>query len=79
MELQQIDGDPVIGGITLTVAELITDRTWRRIHACANEACVRAFYDITRSRTQRWHSYEACGNRNNAATYGARKKARSTS
>jgi predicted RNA-binding Zn ribbon-like protein len=76
--LQQIGGDPVIGGITVAVAELVADGTWRRIRACANETCAHAFYDTTRSRTQRWHSYEVCGNRNNVAAYRARHKARST-
>ncbi|MGW2939463.1 CGNR zinc finger domain-containing protein [Streptomyces sp. NPDC001156] len=30
-------------------------------------------------RTQRWHSYETCGNRNNVAAYRARRKASSAS
>ncbi|MGW1728224.1 CGNR zinc finger domain-containing protein [Streptomyces sp. NPDC002306] len=74
--LQQVDGDPVVGGITLAVAQLVTEGTWPRIRACANERCEHVFYDTTRSRTQRWHSYEMCGNKNNVAAYRARKKTR---
>ncbi|MFD9007044.1 CGNR zinc finger domain-containing protein [Streptomyces sp. NPDC059582] len=60
------------------MAEMIADGTWQRIRACANEDCAHAFYDTTRSRTQRWHSYEDCGNRTNVAAYRARRPARST-
>ncbi|MGW9032202.1 CGNR zinc finger domain-containing protein [Streptomyces sp. NPDC055722] len=76
VQLQQVDGDPVVGGIILAVAELMTDGTWPRIRACANEVCSHVFYDVTRSRSQRWHSYETCGNRTNVAAYRARKKVR---
>ncbi len=74
--LRQVGGDPVLGGITLAVAELISDGTWPRIRICANDRCDHAFYDTTRSRTQRWHAYDTCGNKSNVAAYRARKKAR---
>ncbi|MEO3748322.1 CGNR zinc finger domain-containing protein [Plantactinospora sp. B5E13] len=70
--LHQVTGDPVIGGITLAVAELVAAGTWSRIRTCANEQCQHVFYDTTRSRTQRWHSYEMGGNRANVAAYRAR-------
>ncbi|MFF4955535.1 CGNR zinc finger domain-containing protein [Streptomyces sp. NPDC001222] len=57
------------------MAELMADGTWSRIRVCDNEGCRHVFYDTTRSRTQRWHSYATCGNRTNVASYGARKKA----
>ncbi|MDH6679436.1 putative RNA-binding Zn ribbon-like protein [Rhodococcus sp. LBL1] len=76
VELRQIGGDPVVGAISLAVAELVTDGTWNRVRACDNERCRHVFYDTTRSRTQRWHSYETCGNRRNVAAYRARKKAK---
>ncbi|MEO3773386.1 CGNR zinc finger domain-containing protein [Micromonospora sp. B9E7] len=41
---------------------------------CGNEMCSHVFYDTTRSRTQRWHSYERCGNRTNVAAYRARAR-----
>ncbi|MFI9612000.1 CGNR zinc finger domain-containing protein [Streptomyces sp. NPDC052023] len=76
VRMRQVTGDPVIGGITLAVAELVEDGTWSRIRVCADERCGHAFYDSTRSRTQRWHSYEMCGNKKNVAAYRARQKAR---
>ena len=72
--LQQIDGDPVVGGIVLAVAGLLTASTSARVRACANDLCGHVFYDTSRSSTQRWHSYEICGNRSNVAAYRARKK-----
>ena len=68
----QVSGDPVVGGIVLAVSELITDGLWSRLRVCANDACRKVFYDTTRSRTRRWHSYELCGNRANVAAYRAR-------
>ncbi|WP_414711145.1 CGNR zinc finger domain-containing protein [Pseudonocardia sp.] len=41
----------------------------RRLRRCANPVCDIAFYDGTRSRTQRWHSYARGGNRCNVAAY----------
>jgi predicted RNA-binding Zn ribbon-like protein len=45
---------------------------FERIKLCAFEPCAAAFYDATRSRTQRWHSYAACGNRVNVAAHRER-------
>ncbi|WP_121157586.1 CGNR zinc finger domain-containing protein [Micromonospora pisi] len=70
--LEQVAGDQIIGRIALDVAELVRDNTWSRIRACANEQCRHVFYDTTRSRTQRWDSYETCGNRVNVAAHRAR-------
>jgi predicted RNA-binding Zn ribbon-like protein len=75
VRLHQVSGDPVIGSILMTVADLITAGTWSRVRICANDACHGVFYDATRSRTQRWHSYETCGNRANVAAFRARKDA----
>lgn len=72
---EQVSGDPVLGGIVLTVAGLVCDGLWPRLRVCANHACREVFYDTTRSRTRRWHSYELCGNRANAAAYRARNAA----
>lgn len=49
----------------------LADGTWTRVRLCALDACHSAFYDATRSRTQRWHSYATCGNRTNVAAYRA--------
>jgi hypothetical protein len=46
-----------------------------RLRLCAYEPCAGAFYDATRSRTQRWHSYATCGNRVNVAAHRKRASA----
>jgi predicted RNA-binding Zn ribbon-like protein len=75
-DLCQTAGDPIVGGIARTVADLIGSDRWSRIRMCANDACNHAFYDTTRSRTGRWHSYEVCGNRSNVAAFRARQASR---
>ncbi|HWO61569.1 MAG TPA: CGNR zinc finger domain-containing protein [Umezawaea sp.] len=65
-------GDPYVGEVVLAVADLVRAGDWSRIRLCANAPCAHAFYDTTRSRTRRWHSYEICGNRTNVAAYRAR-------
>jgi predicted RNA-binding Zn ribbon-like protein len=77
VRLRQVGGDPVVGSITRAVAALMAADKWSRIRICDNKSCHHAFYDTTRSRTQRWHSYEMCGNKTNVAAYRARKKAES--
>jgi hypothetical protein len=72
VKLRQVTGDAVVGRITQAVAALVTAGNWSRIRFCANDLCSEVFYDTTRSRTRRWHSYEYCGNRSNVAAYRAR-------
>jgi hypothetical protein len=72
VELRQVTGDPVVGRITRDVAALVAAGNWSRLRFCANDECSEVFYDNTRSRTRRWHSYEYCGNRTNVAAYRAR-------
>ncbi|MFJ9543836.1 CGNR zinc finger domain-containing protein [Streptomyces sp. NPDC101225] len=73
VRLRQVTGDPLIGRIASAVADLVGSGAWTRVRVCANEQCGAVFYDVTRSRTQRWHSYEVCGNRSNVAAYRARR------
>ncbi|WP_410813911.1 CGNR zinc finger domain-containing protein [Micromonospora sp. 067-2] len=68
----QMTGDPVVAAIAQAVAELVAEGRWSRVKLCANDSCRSAFYDETRSRTQRWHSYDVCGNRVNVAAHRAR-------
>lgn len=72
--LHQITGDPVVGRITQAVGTLIAEGNWSRLRSCANGECQEIFYDTTRSRTRRWHSYETCGNRTNVAAYRSRER-----
>jgi predicted RNA-binding Zn ribbon-like protein len=75
----ECDVRPVGEGVDAAVGALIADLHravgsghWRRVRLCGYEPCSSAFYDATRSRTQRWHSYEVCGNRANVAAYRRR-------
>ncbi|RSM86601.1 CGNR zinc finger domain-containing protein [Kibdelosporangium aridum] len=72
VRLRQVSGDPVVGSIVLSVAAVVEAGNWTRLKLCANDLCTEVFYDTTRSRTRRWHSYEICGNRTNVAAYRAR-------
>ena len=58
--------------VVLAAAALVSGGGWSRVKVCANDLCGAAFYDATRSRTQRWHSYDICGNRHNVAAHRAR-------
>jgi predicted RNA-binding Zn ribbon-like protein len=77
-QLRQVTGEPLAGEAAAAVAELVRSGGWSRVRVCGNHRCSRVFYDTTRSRTQRWHSYEVCGNRSNVAAYRARKGASRT-
>ena len=46
---------------------------WARIKVCANDACKALFYDTTKARTRRWHSFELCGNKANVAAHRQRQ------
>jgi hypothetical protein len=74
VEPRQVAGEPVVGSIALHVAQLIAADAWPRLKVCANHRCARVFYDTTRSRTQRWHSYKVCGNKSNVAAHRARAR-----
>jgi predicted RNA-binding Zn ribbon-like protein len=63
---------PIVGRLIADVHAAIAADQWTRLHLCANDACQVAFYDASRSRTQRWHSYETCGNRVNVAAHRRR-------
>jgi hypothetical protein len=64
--------DAILGALIGDLHQAVSSGSWRRVRLCAYEPCSSAFYDATRSRTQRWHSYEVCGNRSNVAAYRRR-------
>jgi predicted RNA-binding Zn ribbon-like protein len=68
-----LTGDDVVAHVLADIQRAIAAGKWSRLHLCANDVCRVAFYDTSRSRTQRWHSYETCGNRANVAAHRARK------
>jgi predicted RNA-binding Zn ribbon-like protein len=67
--------DAIVGGLIADLDRAVSSGSWKRVRLCAFEPCKSAFYDATRSRTQRWHSYEVCGNRANVASYRRRAAA----
>ena len=66
---------PIVGQLVADVHAAIAADQWTRLRLCANDVCGVAFYDGSRSRTQRWHSYEICGNRINVAAHRKRQGA----
>jgi hypothetical protein len=68
-------GEP-LAALGLAVADLVNAGAWSRVRLCANPGCRYAFFDTTRSRTRRWHSYDTCGNRLNVAAHRAARAPR---
>jgi predicted RNA-binding Zn ribbon-like protein len=62
----------VVERVLADVHAAIAGGRFDRLRLCAFEPCSGAFYDATRSRTQRWHSYATCGNRVNVAAHRKR-------
>jgi len=74
VELAQIHGDRTIGAIVACAARAMRADSWDRVKVCARERCNAVFYDATRSRTRRWHSYARCGNAANVAACRRRQR-----
>jgi predicted RNA-binding Zn ribbon-like protein len=74
--LEPATGDVVMSGIAQAVQDVVEAESWSRLRVCSNHLCELAFYDSTRSRTQKWDSYETCGNRANVAAHRARVQQR---
>jgi predicted RNA-binding Zn ribbon-like protein len=53
-------------------ADLLANGDFHLIRRCESEACVRWFYDRTRSHRRRWCSMASCGNRNKVAAFRKR-------
>lgn len=58
--------------IVRDIADLINAGQWDRVKNCSDEACSSTFFDRSRNKTQRWHSFEICGNKHNVAVHRAR-------
>jgi predicted RNA-binding Zn ribbon-like protein len=65
--------DRVIGDLLVPVLGAMAAGSWPRLKVCANEACVKAFYDGSRNRSGRWCSMVTCGNRSKGRAYRARR------
>lgn len=66
-----------LGQIVASVSAAMTDRTWFRLKACADERCGWAFYDQSKNRSGHWCSMEVCGNRSKARQFRRRQRAAS--
>jgi predicted RNA-binding Zn ribbon-like protein len=52
----------------------MTDGTWHRLKACADERCRRAFYDSSRNASGVWCSMATCGSRAKMRAYYRRRR-----
>jgi hypothetical protein len=76
VRLESIGGGAALSGIAAAVQTVVEADAWPRLRICPNHDCDLVFYDATRSRTQKWDSYETCGNRANVSAHRARKQER---
>jgi len=72
VELHPAAGSAVLGAIADAIHDVVDADSWSRLRFCPNHKCDLAFYDTTRSRTQKWDSYETCGNKANVSAHRAR-------
>ncbi|MFJ3407387.1 CGNR zinc finger domain-containing protein [Promicromonospora sp. NPDC090134] len=73
--LEHASGGELRARMLTALTQLLESGDWSRIKECANEECKSLFLDDTKNRSQRWHSYETCGNKINAAAHRARRTA----
>lgn len=76
VRLEPTGGEAALSGIAAAVQTILEADAWPRLRICPNHKCDLAFYDATRSRTQKWDSYETCGNRANVSAHRARQQER---
>jgi predicted RNA-binding Zn ribbon-like protein len=70
----QKDWDWVQAEIAASFVHLLTDHDARRLKLCANPHCRGAFYDDSKSRTQRYCTADKCANLMKARRYRARRQ-----
>src|SRR5215510_5168274 len=63
-----------LGRIVASVAEAMSEGTWVRLKACADQRCRWAFYDRSKNRSGHWCSMEVCGNRSKARRFRRRRR-----
>lgn len=71
---------PVAAGVAGALSKLLAvaahasaEGTWQRLKACRSHDCAWAFYDATKNRSGAWCTMEACGSREKARAYRARR------
>jgi predicted RNA-binding Zn ribbon-like protein len=68
----EIQAEDRVGALLADLRGAVEAGHWSRVRLCAFAPCGVAFYDATRSRTQRWHDYATCGNRENVRAFRRR-------
>ena len=63
-----------LGRLLAAVSEAMSEGTWPRLKACADEECRWAFYDTSKNRAGHWCSMETCGNRAKARQFRQRRR-----
>jgi predicted RNA-binding Zn ribbon-like protein len=63
-----------LGRLLAAVSDAMSAGTWARLKACADHACLWAFYDRSRNRSGHWCSMEVCGNRAKARQFRSRRR-----
>ena len=79
VRLEPIGGGAALSGIAAAIQTVVEAEAWPRLRICPNHKCDLVFYDATRSRTQKWDSYDTCGNRANVSAHRAREQERRAS
>jgi predicted RNA-binding Zn ribbon-like protein len=73
-DLEPQSGNLVVASVLKDVIELMDRGEWERLKHCARDICSSTFFDVSRSKTQRWCSYANCGNLVNVAAHRARTR-----
>lgn len=75
--------EPAAGGLEGALSRLLAlvsaaqaSGTWKRLKACANDACRWAYYDHSKNLSRNWCSMAVCGNRMKVRAYQRRKRAK---
>lgn len=63
-----------LGRLLAAVSEAMSEGTWSRLKACADQGCRWAFYDSSKNRAGHWCSMESCGNRAKARQFRRRRR-----
>jgi predicted RNA-binding Zn ribbon-like protein len=66
--------DRMLWPVVHDVADLLTSEDLNRVGQCADDRCGWLFLDVSRNRSRRWCSMEACGNRAKARRHYRRSQ-----
>jgi predicted RNA-binding Zn ribbon-like protein len=69
------DARGALGRLLAAVSQAMSEGSWHRLKACADEGCRWAFYDSSKNRAGHWCSMESCGNRAKARQFRQRRRA----